>query len=166
MSGHEGADQRRVDDEVLITLVRRLTVESDRFAEMFGEAHGLHRTDLNALAVIMDAARRGAPMSPSQLATALHLSASATTSVLDRLERAGHLHRDRSATDRRKVELRMHEQAREIGSAFFQPLGRRFAEAWQDLGDDERRTVARFLELTIDATTEVRGGLTADPYSP
>jgi len=42
----------------LVRLLRQLTVETDRFAEMFGEAHGLHRTDLNALVVIMDAGRR------------------------------------------------------------------------------------------------------------
>ncbi|MFC3455307.1 MarR family winged helix-turn-helix transcriptional regulator [Amycolatopsis speibonae] len=156
----EGADEvEHVTDDVLVLLLRQLTVESDRFAEMFGEAHGLHRTDLNALAVIMDAARMGTPMSPSRLASALHLSASATTSVLDRLERAGHLYRDRSATDRRKVELRMHDQARQIGAEFFLPLGERYAAAWRDMGEDERRTVARFLRGSIAATVEVRGRL-------
>ncbi|AGM06849.1 MarR family transcriptional regulator [Amycolatopsis keratiniphila] len=152
-------DAGQVTDDLLVLLLRQLTVESDRFAEMFGEKHGLHRTDLNALAVIMDAARMGAPMSPSTLASALHLSASATTAVLDRLERAGHLHRDRSATDRRKVELRMHEKAREIGAEFFMPLGKRYAEAWREMGEDERRTVVRFLRGTIAATVEVRGRL-------
>ncbi|WP_037319846.1 MarR family winged helix-turn-helix transcriptional regulator [Amycolatopsis orientalis] len=152
-------DAERVTDELLVLLLRQLTVESDRFAEMFGEAHGLHRTDLNALAVIMDAARMGTPMSPSRLAEALHLSASATTAVLDRLERAGHLYRDRSSTDRRKVELRMHDQARRIGAEFFLPLGERFSAAWRDLDEDERRTVARFLRGSIAATVEVRGRL-------
>ncbi len=152
-------DAGQVTDDLLVLLLRQLTVESDRFAEMFGEKHGLHRTDLNALAVIMDAARMGAPMSPSTLASALHLSASATTAVLDRLERAGHLHRDRSATDRRKVELRMHEKAREIGAEFFMPLGKRYAEAWREMGEDERRAVVRFLRGTIAATVEVRGRL-------
>jgi DNA-binding MarR family transcriptional regulator len=152
-------DTEEVTDALLVLLLRQLTVESDRFAEMFGEAHGLHRTDLNALAVIMDAAKLGTPMSPSRLAEALHLSASATTAVLDRLERAGHLYRDRSATDRRKVELRMHDQARRIGTEFFLPLGERFSAAWRDLGEDERRTVARFLRSSIAATVEVRGGL-------
>ncbi|OLZ61834.1 MarR family transcriptional regulator [Amycolatopsis keratiniphila] len=152
-------DAGQVTDDLLVLLLRQLTVEADRFAEMFGEKHGLHRTDLNALAVIMDAARMGAPMSPSTLASALHLSASATTAVLDRLERAGHVHRDRSATDRRKVELRMHEKAREIGAEFFLPLGKRYAEAWREMGEDERRTVVRFLRGTIAATVEVRGRL-------
>ncbi|WP_340681654.1 MarR family transcriptional regulator [Amycolatopsis coloradensis] len=156
-AGSEEVEQ--VTDDLLVLLLRQLTVESDRFAEMFGESHGLHRTDLNALAVIMDAARMGDPMSPSRLASALHLSASATTAVLDRLERAGHLYRDRSATDRRKVELRMHDQARRIGAEFFQPLGERYAEAWRDLGEDERRAVARFLRNSIAATVEVRGRL-------
>jgi len=156
----EGAEEaERVTDDLLVLLLRQLTVESDRFAEMFGEAHGLHRTDLNALAVIMDAARMGTPMSPSMLASALHLSASATTSVLDRLERAGHLYRDRSATDRRKVELRMHDQARQIGAEFFLPLGESYAAAWRDMGEDERRKVARFLRGSIAATVEVRGRL-------
>ncbi|QXV56769.1 MarR family winged helix-turn-helix transcriptional regulator [Amycolatopsis sp. TNS106] len=152
-------DAEPVTDDLLVLLLRQLTVESDRFAEMFGESHGLHRTDLNALAVIMDAARMGDPMSPSRLASALHLSASATTAVLDRLERAGHLYRDRSSTDRRKVELRMHDQARRIGAEFFQPLGERYAEAWRDMGEDERRAVARFLRSSIAATVEVRGRL-------
>lgn len=156
----DAADQEEhVGDDLLVLLLRQLTVESDRFAEMFGEAHGLHRTDLNALAVIMDAAKLGTPMSPSRLADALHLSASATTSVLDRLERAGHLYRDRNAADRRKVELRMHDQARKIGAEFFVPLGVRLSEAWRDLGDDERRTIARFLRSSIEATVEVRGRL-------
>ncbi|MFI9456782.1 MarR family winged helix-turn-helix transcriptional regulator [Amycolatopsis sp. NPDC052450] len=155
----DAEDTAEVTDALLVLLLRQLTVESDRFAEMFGEAHGLHRTDLNALAVIMDAARMGDPMSPSRLASALHLSASATTSVLDRLERAGHLYRDRSATDRRKVELRMHEKAREVGAEFFLPLGERFSAVWSDLGEDERRTVARFLRSSIAATVEVRARL-------
>lgn len=148
-----------VDDETLVMLLRQFTVESDRFVEMFGEAHQLHRTDLNALAVVMDAARQGAPMSPTQLAASLHLSASATTSVLDRLERAGHLRRDRSGSDRRKVTLHMHEQARELGKAFFRPLDEGLTAAWQDMNDDERRTVARFLKASIEATARARDGL-------
>ncbi|GAA4427616.1 MarR family transcriptional regulator [Actinokineospora soli] len=147
------------DDDTLITLLRRLTVESDRFAEHFGDLHGLHRTDLNALAVIMDAAKAGTPMTPTALAHALNLSYSATTSLLDRLERSGHVSRDRSATDRRKIELRMHPRAMELGMAFFAPLGRELASAWAGMSDEERETVGRFLAASIEATVAVRGRL-------
>jgi hypothetical protein len=63
-------------DRGLGRLLRQLTVETDRLAEVFGETHGMHRTDLNALVVIMDSSRRGEPISPTQLARALHLSIS------------------------------------------------------------------------------------------
>ena len=68
-------------DRELARLLQNLTVETDRFAEVFGETHGLHRTDLNALVVIMESNRTGTPVSPTQLARALHMSASATTAV-------------------------------------------------------------------------------------
>lgn len=156
------ADQRDfLSDDLLIVLLRTLTVESDRFAEMFGEVHGMHRTDLNALAVIMDATRSGAPVTPTALADALHLSYSATTSVVDRLERSGHVSRDRSAADRRKIELRMRDSARELGAAFFAPLRAEYVEAWKDMSDDERAVVARFLRASIEATVAVRARLAA-----
>lgn len=146
-------------DGLLIRLLRQLTVESARFAEMFGDAHGLHRTDLNALAVVMDAARGGKRMSPGSLAAALHLSPSATTSALDRLEASGHIRRTRDAADRRKIELEMTDKARRVGAGFFAPLAVAFAERWEGFTPEERDTIARFLTASIEATVAVRGDL-------
>lgn len=148
----------RPEDLRLIRLLRAMTVESDQFAEQFGALHGLHRTDMNALVVIMDAERRGEPMSPSQLAAALGLSASATTALLDRLERTGHLNRDRSASDRRRITLVMPDKALDLGRAFFAPLAAEFARAWEDFTPTERDTIARFLAASITAMAEVRDG--------
>lgn len=147
------------DNATLIRLLRQLTVETDRFAEMFGESRRIHRTDLNALALIMDAKAQGRPLSPTRLARALHMSASATTSVLDRLEASGHIRRVRSATDRRKVELVVVDQALELGRAFFVPLNAALTEAWAGFGDEERETITRFLQASIEATAAVRSTL-------
>ncbi|MDQ2589258.1 MarR family winged helix-turn-helix transcriptional regulator [Saccharothrix yanglingensis] len=147
------------DNSALVRLLRQLTVETDRFAEIFGDRQGMHRTDLNALAVIMDARWSGEPMSPGKLAEAMHLSASATTSVLDRLEASGHVERTRSPHDRRKVELRVHPKALDLGRAFFEPLNEAFTAAWAGFDDREKEVVARFLAASIDATVAVRGGL-------
>src|SRR5262245_5400564 len=65
----------------LMVRMRALTVESDRFAERFAASHGLHRTDLNALVVILDAARAGRPLTPGGLGAALNLSPPATTAL-------------------------------------------------------------------------------------
>jgi len=153
---------RSEHDATLVRLLRQLTVENDRFAEMFGEAHGLHRTDLNALVVIMDARRRGEAISPGQLARALHLSASATTAVLDRLEHAGHVERDRSPSDRRRIQLVMPDSALLVGEQFFRPLGVELSRAWERFDQRERATIAEFLTASIDATVRVRARLTTD----
>lgn len=156
-SAGSGSDlPERADDSALITLLRRLTVESDRFAELFGQAHGLHRTDLNALAIIMDATLAGRSLRPGELSEELGLSNSATTALLDRLQDAGHLHRDRSEHDRRVVELRMHQQALDLGREFFAPLGQRMSHAWAGLSEGQRATVAQFLRASIDATIQTR----------
>lgn len=157
-----GQDEPDVSDAILVRLLRQLTVETDRFAEMFGEAHRLHRTDLNALVVIMDATRRGTPISPSQLARALHLSASATTAVLDRLEQAGHVERDRSPTDRRRIELVMPDSAQIVGEQFFRPLGVEMSRAWEGFNERDRATIVEFLTASIDATVAVRARLLPD----
>ncbi|XVS61161.1 MarR family winged helix-turn-helix transcriptional regulator [Actinosynnema sp. CA-299493] len=151
------------DHSALVRLLRQLTVETDRFAEIFGEKQRMHRTDLNALAVIMDARWGGEPMSPTRLAEALHLSASATTSVLDRLEASGHVERARSPHDRRKVELRASTKALGLGRDFFVPLDEAFTRAWQQFDDADKEVIARFLTASIDATVAVRAGLTPPP---
>jgi DNA-binding MarR family transcriptional regulator len=156
------ADERGEDraDVRLVRLLRQLVVETDRMAELFGETHGMHRTDLNALTVIMDAALRGDPMSPGRLAEALHLSASATTAVLDRLEAAGHVRRDRHPSDRRRVALEIAEHAMELGRRFFTPLDAELAGAWSGLSVADHAVVERFLQASIDATIRVRQRLT------
>lgn len=144
-------DPRRPDDSELTGLLRLLHLESDRFAERFGARHGLGRTDLNALALIIDAAGLGAPFSPGGLAARLGLSPSATTALIDRLEAGGHVERARTGGDRRRVTLAMPEAALEEGRRMFAPLGSTFAAAWEQFDDEQRRTVARFMRVSIEA---------------
>ncbi|WP_132875610.1 MarR family winged helix-turn-helix transcriptional regulator [Tamaricihabitans halophyticus] len=150
------SDQLDHDDQALVRKLRQLTVESDHFAEIFREAHGMHRTDLNALAVIMDAAATDRAMSPGELAEALHLSASATTALLDRLDAAELIERVRSRSDGRRVELRMREQAKDLGRQFFLPLSAALSREWAQFDSAERRAVARFLSASIAATVHTR----------
>ncbi|MEU0876958.1 MarR family transcriptional regulator [Lentzea sp. NPDC005914] len=148
-------------DYELSMLVRALVMESNRFLDIFSASHSLHPTDMTALNLIMTARF---PMTPGALAKALNMSASATTSVLDRLERAGHVVRDRSPEDRRRVELRVLSAATAVASAFFQPLAVEFSSAWSSLSAADREVVARFLAATTSATTRVLDAV-SDPAS-
>ncbi|MFD9699821.1 MarR family winged helix-turn-helix transcriptional regulator [Lentzea sp. NPDC059081] len=141
-------------DYDLSMLLRGLVMESNRFLEIFSAAHALHPTDMTALNLIMTT-----PMTPGSLAKALNLSASATTSVLDRLERAGHVVRERDPEDRRRVELRVLTDAQVLAAEFFAPLARGYAQAWGRMSAEERQVVARFLVATIEATAQVRSSV-------
>ncbi|HEX4813671.1 MAG TPA: MarR family transcriptional regulator [Nonomuraea sp.] len=152
MAANRGAP----DAYELMVLMRALNVESDRFAERFAARHGLHRTDLNALVVILDAARAGTPLTPGGLGAALNLSPPATTALVDRLQQAGHVERRRSAADRRKVEVVLNEQAAELASRFFAPLGRHLTEVIEAFTPEERLVIGRFLESGIRATAAAR----------
>lgn len=154
-----GVNVSEASDYDLSMLVRALVMESNRFLEIFSAAHELHPTDMTALNLIMQAR---SPMTPGALAKALNLSASATTSVLDRLARAGHVVRERDQDDRRRVELRVLSDAHELAATFFQPLAREFSSAWSGLSAADRQVVAQFLASTTEATTRVRSAVASE----
>jgi hypothetical protein len=56
------ATQREV-----VLLLREVSVASNRTAAVFGETHDLHRTDLDALAVVVGASTGGVQMTPAAL---------------------------------------------------------------------------------------------------
>lgn len=155
-SGPAAEDPESEGNVLLGELLRQLNVELDRFNALFSEARGLHQTDLNALVAILDAANRQDPMTPGRLASTLDLSVSATTALLGRLESLGHITRERSASDRRRVDLDIHDTARQIGTEFYRPLLQELGAVWQEFGDEQRETIRQFLVATIGAAGRAR----------
>jgi DNA-binding MarR family transcriptional regulator len=131
-------------------LLRRLTVELDAVGQRFASMHGLGRTDVRALVAIMDAARGGASLSAGGLGSAVELSSASVTALIDRLERAGHVHRVRDDEDRRRVVLEMSDSAMAAGGAFFGGLQRDLVAAMEGYSDEELAVVRRFLAEMTD----------------
>lgn len=140
----------------LIDALRRVNIEADRFVEVFASAHGLHRTDLNALAYVAAAADAGVPMSPGQLGARLRLSSAATTALLDRLEGVGHVVRERDPVDRRRVVIRTRAQGMQLAEEFFAPLGVALRGLMDGFDPAELATVRRFLEQVVTVVERVR----------
>ncbi len=140
----------------LVRALQAFTVESDVFVEVFARAHGLGRTDMNAIMWISTGARAGNPVTVGELASRLGLGAPATSALVDRLEAVGHVERTRDPNDRRRVTIAMQPQALELASAYFQPLGRAMAGAVAELGDEDLRTAAEVVNRLIAAVVEVR----------
>ena len=136
----------------LVRLLRRFTMEVDRYLAAVGTDNEMHRTDLNALGAIMEASHAGEAMTPGRLSTQLQLSAPATSALLDRLESAGHVRRVRSTTDRRRVDLEITETALDVGRALFAPLATHLRPVIERYPAEQRALVAQFLSEVAQAT--------------
>ena len=136
-----------VRDE-LMRLLRAHAVEAERLGQVFAERNGMHPTDLQALLAVMQAEAAGAPLTPGRLGEHLGLSSGATTAVVDRLERAEHVRRERDDRDRRRITLHYGAAAAAVGGAFFGPLGARIEHVLAGFTPDELAVVRRFLEQT------------------
>lgn len=140
----------------LLTLLQQFTVETDRYVDTVSVRDALHRTDLNALGIMMGAARAGTTVTPGMLRQALNLSSPATTALIDRLDEAGHVRRSRSAVDRRQVHLEMTEKALAAGSRLFTPLAREVERALSDFSPEELELLGAMMRRVTDATVHAR----------
>ncbi|MFJ5063405.1 MarR family winged helix-turn-helix transcriptional regulator [Streptomyces nigra] len=126
-------------------LLRRMNSEFNRIAQEFAQAQGLHLTDMQALIAILDADPEAGPMTPGLLRRQLNLTSGAVTACLDRLERAGHIHRVRAADDRRVVHLHYAEPAKAVARDYFRPLAHSTDAARGRFSPEELDVVVRFL---------------------
>lgn len=135
--------------EEVVLLLRRYAVLADQYASHQGSRHGIHRTDLDALAHLMAAEREQAPLTPTALADRLTLSRPATTALVDRLSAAGHAVREPDPADRRRTILRATPLARETGYRVFGPLGVRMRELMTGYSATDVEVVHRFLTEVV-----------------
>jgi DNA-binding MarR family transcriptional regulator len=127
----------------LAVSLRRVNSEMNRLVSAFAVEHGLHTTDIGALAAVLDADE---PVTPGMLRGRLGLTSGAVTACLDRLERAGHIRRTRDAADRRMIRIEYADEARLAARAFFRPLAVAGERTCARFDEAEIAVVLRFLD--------------------
>lgn len=156
MKGARRDPGRSEEADDLVVQLRTFANEIERYVGEMSHVHTMHRTDLAAISMVMD--QRGA--TPSEISAAIGLSPSATSAMLDRLERAGHVERVRDDHDRRSVHVQVTDSALDVGAAMFGLLGRHLRSVLADVDDGElARTaalVARLNEAVRAARDEAR----------
>lgn len=87
----------------------------------------------------------GGSRTPSEIAAFTGLTSGSVTSLVDRLERAGYVHRERSAEDRRVVLISLAPKAREALTALMAHAHREIEEMFAAWTTDEIVTFAALL---------------------
>lgn len=146
--------------------LRRYAVDAQHVGHAFANLHGLGATDLHALIAVMDAELQGEPITPGRLGEKLDLSSGSVTALLDRLERAGHVRRDRTPTDRRKVLVHYADRGAAVAAEFFRPLGRRTDAVMSEFTDDDLEIVHRFVTAIRATLREHRDAVRAARPEP
>ncbi|WP_434744045.1 MarR family winged helix-turn-helix transcriptional regulator [Micromonospora sp. SH-82] len=143
--------------------LRRYSVDAQHIGHAFANLHGLNATDLQALIAVMDAELAGDPITPGRLGEHLNLSSGSVTALVDRLERGGHVHRDRDTVDRRKILLRYADRGAALAMEFFRPLGQRTDKVMDAFTDAELEVVHRFLTAMVGSMREHHDAIRATP---
>ena len=121
--------------EVLQALQRELRTMSTRtvmLSQAVAGRLGLSPTDLETMEILS-----AGPVTAGRLAELTGLTTGAITGVVDRLERAGYVRRERDADDRRRVIVRLlPERARRL-ERMFEPVARAMADLHGRYSDAE-----------------------------
>ena len=151
----------------VVQRLQALTTATLHFSDRAAASRGMHRSDLQALQALMTARASGAgALTPGELAHVLTLSPSATTTLVDRLVRAGHVERHHDQDDRRRISLTMTEHAGVEGRAMFGPMAAAMAEMLGGFDDAEVATISRFLAAATEVIQAAQPGETPPPLPP
>lgn len=140
-------DEESVDESDIRARVQQLTLRQQRFERSIAKQLDL---DAPGLEVLDHLISRG-PTTPTELAHRVEISTAAMTLVLNRLEDRGHVRRDRHPSDGRKLVVTASDAAATDAERLVAPLIGEVEAQIAAMSDEERTTVARFLDNLIRA---------------
>jgi DNA-binding MarR family transcriptional regulator len=126
--------------------LKTISMLTRQIGRRIGESLGVNVTDMAALEQLLN----NGPMTPGQLAQHLKVTTAAATQIVDRLERAGHVARERRAHDRRKVCVVPVEASIDRVFAHLAPMLDGLDGVIAGLDPGERQVIERFLDQVVD----------------
>ncbi|MFI2475221.1 MarR family winged helix-turn-helix transcriptional regulator [Nocardia xishanensis] len=138
--------------------LRLLQRSFDTFDEAAAAHLGLNRTDLRCLDIVLG---RG-PLPAGELSAESKLSPGATTTVIDRLQRAGFVTRNQDPASRRRVLVEATDAARAAAADIFVPVGIAGARALRRYSADQLDLILDFLGTALAVHRAETERLTAE----
>lgn len=148
--------------ELLERKFRAANAQRSLYGGVLAGKLGLHHTDLECLFMITLSEN----VTPGQLVQATGLTSGAITGVVDRIERAGYIKRERDTNDRRRVFLIPNmERVEEIRA-----INRRTNAAWLDelftYSEEELNFLLEFADRNYEAAVNATVALRDDSKAP
>lgn len=135
---------RSVREEAHLSLVRTAAVLSHGFAECL-KAFGITGTQYNVLRILRGAGRDG--LCRNEVRDRLVAQVPDVTRLLDRMEEAGHVARERDADDRRLVTTRITRNGLDLLDALEQPVTVMHQRQLGHMTEDQLRTMIHLLAV-------------------
>jgi len=130
--------------------VRRMTAQSVLIGQAVSERFGLSSSDLECL----DLALLSGGATAGEFAKATGLTTGAITGVIDRLELAGFVRREKDPADRRKVIVRARPAMTRRIAPLYDSLQREMTALWSGYGDDDLTLILDFLTKSCDLAVQ------------
>jgi DNA-binding MarR family transcriptional regulator len=128
--------------------IRILTGTSVIFSKVIADKAGQHSTDLECLDFLL----LNGPSTAGKLAEMTGLTTGAVTAMIDRLEKAGYVHRERDKNDRRKVYVVPNVTKIDAELApYSKSIGVALEAVSKEFSEDELEIILRFLAKTNSA---------------
>ena len=146
--------------------MRRSSAQGAMFAKTVADRAGISASDMDC----MDFLNLEGRMTAGRLAELTGLTTGAITGVIDRLEKAGYVRRERDDSDRRKVFIAVvPETAARIGRLYV-PMQQSMQKVWSRYSEEELRLLLRFAndgyKGVLEATEALKGLLDASAGKP
>jgi DNA-binding MarR family transcriptional regulator len=126
--------------------VRKSSAIGVIFGQTVANAVGISSSDLECLDVLNIEGR----VTAGRLAELTGLTTGAITGLVDRMEKAGLVRRERDEEDRRKVYIAIVPQALGRIGSFYEPLQKAVTKNWEGYSDAELKVVLRFMTEGYD----------------
>jgi DNA-binding MarR family transcriptional regulator len=134
---------------VYVPLVQKFAARLVFFHSAVAAKLGLNATDVHCLRLLGDQS-----MSAGELSKEIGLTGAAVTTLIDRLERAGYVARERGSSDRRRITVHANRERLGEIDALYARQGSQMKKLLSRYSADEFRVIADFLERTTDVLTE------------
>lgn len=125
--------------------LQEIAILTREAAKQLGSALGINQTDL----ALMEQLITDGPLSPNELALRLSVTTAGITLVIDRLERAGHVIRERQQNDKRRVLVRPVQSSVAQTYRHIAPMLSGLDAVLSTLSSSDRMTIDRFLGQVI-----------------